>query len=74
MSLDDLVSEYDAEFWNDFGKGFKIGFGGVMDGFGAIAAPISTVIPSAGEILLPVAGIGHVLNQGVQAVPINFLV
>ena len=68
----DLQSNYDAAFWNDFGNGFKVGFGGVMDGFGQIAPHIAAAIPGSEEYLVPMAGITQTINQGVQGIPINF--
>ena len=56
------------DFWSDFGRGFKMGFGGVMDGFGSLAAPISAVVPGAGAVLMPTAGIGQAMNGLVQNV------
>ena len=41
-----------------------------MDGFGAVAAPISAVVPGAGAVLMPTAAIGSGMNALVQnAVP-----
>ena len=45
-----------------------MGFGGVMNGFGAIAAPISAAFPSAAPVLLPTAAIGEAANGFVQGV------
>lgn len=53
------------DFWSDFGKGFQMGFGGVMDGFSQIAKPLS-FIPGVGEVLMPTAAIGNAANQLVQ--------
>ena len=54
------------DFWSDFGKGFKMGFGGVMDGFSKIATPISAVVPGAGSVMLPTAAMGNAMNGLVQ--------
>ena len=68
----DLQSNYDAAFWNDFGRGFKVGFGGVMDGFGQIAPQLAAAIPGSEEYLVPMVGITGAINEGVQAFPVNF--
>ena len=43
-----------------------MGFGGVMDGFSSLAAPISAIIPGAGAVVMPTAAIGNAANQLVQ--------